>query len=118
MRVPLLTLRLIGSPMEWEIDHKSISTHLLPLKHELSSYRFVVTDNCIMAAGANKTRLLSIMSAAVRVVMNKVRKRDVLANGANVEEAVELNPVTTIHRPCPSAIRDCDTAGNQHLFER
>lgn len=76
---------------------KSILTHRLSLKHELSSYWFVVPNNRIMATSANKTRLLAIMCAPVRVVMNKVRKRDVLANGANVEEAVEVNPLTTIH---------------------
>jgi len=70
---------------------------VLSLKHELSSYWFVVANNRIMARSANKTRLLAIMCAPVQVVMNKVRKRHVLANGAGVEEAVEVNPFTTIH---------------------
>jgi hypothetical protein len=50
-----------------------------------------------MATSANKTRLLAITRAAVRVVMNKVWKRYVLENGADVEEAVEVNPFTAIH---------------------
>jgi len=76
---------------------KPILTHRLSLKHELSSYWFVVPNNRIMATSANKTRLLAIMCAPVRVVMNKVWKSYVLANGADVEEAVEVNPFTAIH---------------------
>jgi hypothetical protein len=82
-------LRLIASANLFE--------HVLSLKDGLSSYWFVVPNNRIMATSANKTRLLAITRAAVRVVMNKVWKRYVLENGADVEEAVEVNPFTAIH---------------------
>jgi hypothetical protein len=87
-------LRLIGSP----VDRLQIYFDpVLSLKHKLSSYWFVATNNRIMATSANETRLLAIMCAPVRMVMNKVRKRNVLANGAGVEEAVEVNPFMAIH---------------------
>jgi len=82
---------------------KRVMSHLvrvnnlrLPLKDELSRYWFVVTHNRITTRSANKTSLLAIMCTPVRMVMNKVRKRYVLANGVGVEEAVEVNPFTAI----------------------
>lgn len=70
--------------------------------------RLVYTHDRIMAIGTDKSRLLSVVGAAMVVVTHAIGQLQSIANRRAVQPTREVHPFPTVRRPCLPAKRDWD----------
>ena len=71
----------------------------------------------IVALAADKAGFLPVVRAAVLMGDDAVGKLEKSANGRSIEIASEVNPLATVARPGPAAIRDGDVRLKKQLLE-
>src|SRR5262245_36014110 len=70
-----------------------------------------------MALRAHESALLSVVGAAMGVILHAVRQRKFAAHRGGVDEAVEIDPLPAVHGLRPPAIRLANPGGGDRLFE-
>jgi len=71
----------------------------------------------VVASGTYKSRLLTVVRAAVFMIHNTIGQLHSRANRRSIQPAAKVNPLAAVTAPGLPAKRDRDAGGNQLAFK-